>query len=600
MSEALKERKEMDPQYQWDLTKMYASDAEWEKAFAAIDPKIEALAAWEGKLNNAASIREFYDAEIGVFRELENLAVYTSLRLSEDTRADDAQSMDARATAKYVKAVGTIAYAQPEILALPQETLDAIMADEQVAPYRFALEDLLRAKPHTLTAPEEKLLAAFGEAFGTPKNVADNLGDADMVFDSVKDGEGNDVELTASNYILLQTSNDRVLRKNAFESYYKSFRQHINTLAASYSGAVKTAAAEASVRHYESSRAMSMAGENVPAEVYDNLVATIRKHIPAMHRYVRLRKKMLGVDALHFYDVYAPLVGDLKKSYSYETAQEMVLKAVAPLGEDYQATVRKAYAERWIDVYPNRGKRGGAYSGGCYDSNPYILLNFSGTLDSVSTLAHEMGHTIHSWRSRQHQPPQYADYTLFVAEVASTVNENLLIEQLLANENDPQTRLYLLNQYLENFKGTVYRQTMFAEFEREAHAMVERGEALNAAALNALYKRLVTDYFGDDMVIDDEIQYEWARIPHFYRPFYVYKYATGYSTAVALSEGILKEGEPAVKRYKEFLSMGGSAYPLDELRHAGVDLATPAPVDAALEKFERILDDAEATLAKLQ
>ena len=600
MSEALKERKEMDPQYQWDLTKMYASDAEWEKAFAAIDPKIEALAAWEGKLNNAASIREFYDAEIGVFRELENLAVYTSLRLSEDTRADDAQSMDARATAKYVKAVGTIAYAQPEILALPQETLDAIMADEQVAPYRFALEDLLRAKPHTLTAPEEKLLAAFGEAFGTPKNVADNLADADMVFDSVKDGEGNDVELTASNYILLQTSNDRVLRKNAFESYYKSFRQHINTLAASYSGAVKTAAAEASVRHYESSRAMSMAGENVPVEVYDNLVATVRKHMPAMHRYVRLRKKMLGVDELHFYDVYAPLVGDLKKSYTYETAQQMVLKAVAPLGEDYQKDVQKAYNEGWIDVYPNRGKRGGAYSGGCYDSNPYILLNFSGTLDSVSTLAHEMGHTMHSWRSRKHQPPQYADYTLFVAEVASTVNENLLIEQLLQNENDPQTRLYLLNQYLENFKGTVYRQTMFAEFEREAHAMVERGEALNASALNALYKRLVIDYFGDDMVIDDEIQYEWARIPHFYRPFYVYKYATGYSTAVALSEGILKEGEPAVKRYKEFLSMGGSAYPLDELRHAGVDLATPAPVDAALEKFERILDDAEVTLAKLQ
>ena len=307
MSEALKERKEMDPQYQWDLTKMYASDAEWEKAFAAIDPKVEALAAWEGKLNNAASIREFYDAEIGVFRELENLAVYTSLRLSEDTRADDAQSMDARATAKYVKAVGTIAYAQPEILALPQETLDAIMADEQVAPYRFALEDLLRAKPHTLTAPEEKLLAAFGEAFGTPKNVADNLADADMVFDSVKDGEGNDVELTASNYILLQTSNDRVLRKNAFESYYKSFRQHINTLAASYSGAVKTAAAEASVRHYESSRAMSMAGENVPGQVYDNLVATVRKHLPDMYRYVALRKRILGVDELHYYDVYAPL-----------------------------------------------------------------------------------------------------------------------------------------------------------------------------------------------------------------------------------------------------------------------------------------------------
>lgn len=601
MSEALKERKEMDPQYQWDLTKMYASDAEWEKAFAAIDPKIEALAAWEGKLNNAASIREFYDAEIGVFRELENLAVYTSLRLSEDTRADDAQSMDARATAKYVKAVGTIAYAQPEILALPQETLDAIMADEQVAPYRFALEDLLRAKPHTLTAPEEKLLAAFGEAFGTPKNVADNLEDADMVFDSVKDGEGNDVELTASNYILLQTSNDRVLRKNAFESYYKSFRQHINTLAASYSGAVKTATAEASVRHYESSRAMSMAGENVPGQVYDNLVATVRKHLPDMYRYVALRKRILGVDELHYYDVYAPLTKGVSAHYTYDQAKQMVLDAVAPLGEEYGTIVRKGFAERWIDVFPNKGKSGGAYSGGSYDSNPYIMCNFTGTLDSVSTIAHEMGHSMHSWFSRHTQPAQYADYTLFVAEVASTVNENLLIEHLLAEKNqDPATRLALLNQYLENFKGTVYRQTMFAEFERDAHAMAERGEALNPAALNNLYKKLIVDYFGPELVVDNEVQYEWARIPHFYRPFYVYKYATGYSTAVALSEGILKNGEPAVKKYLEFLHMGGSAYPLDELRHAGVDLTTPAPVDAALDKFGRILDEAEACVAQLE
>ena len=387
------------------------------------------------------------------------------------------------------------------------------------------------------------------KAMGDAYDLADALDGADL-----SSPTGSYGFTSASLYTEPQEmSTDRTLRENAFHSYYKSYREHINTFAASYAGAIKAATAEAAARNYPSSRAMAMAGENVPAEVYDNLVATVRKHIPAMHRYVRLRKKMLGVDALHFYDVYAPLVGDLKKSYSYETAQEMVLKAVAPLGEDYQATVRKAYAERWIDVYPNRGKRGGAYSGGCYDSNPYILLNFSGTLDSVSTLAHEMGHTIHSWRSRQHQPPQYADYTLFVAEVASTVNENLLIEQLLANENDPQTRLYLLNQYLENFKGTVYRQTMFAEFERDAHAMAERGEALNPAALNNLYKKLIVDYFGPELVVDDEVQYEWARIPHFYRPFYVYKYATGYSTAVALSEGILKNGEPAVKKYLEFL-----------------------------------------------
>ena len=600
MPEILKERSELDPQFQWDLTPMFESDAAWETALDSLDADIESLAAFAGKLTDAVTIGAYLDASTEVGRKVERLYCYASQRHDEDTRDDKAQSMYARIGSKYVKMAAALSFAQPEILSLPEETLTAIVNDPAVADYKFNLEDLLRGKPHTLTKAEEKLLASFGEVMSAPSEIYHNLEDADLLFDAVKDGSGDTVEVTGSNFVPLEMSTDRTLRENAFHRSYKSYREHINTFAASYAGAIKAATAEAAARNYPSSRAMAMAGENVPAEVYDNLVATVRKHIPAMHRYVRLRKKMLGVDALHFYDVYAPLVGDLKKSYSYETAQEMVLKAVAPLGEDYQATVRKAYAERWIDVYPNRGKRGGAYSGGCYDSNPYILLNFSGTLDSVSTLAHEMGHTIHSWRSRRHQPPQYADYTLFVAEVASTVNENLLIEQLLANENDPQTRLYLLNQYLENFKGTVYRQTMFAEFEREAHAMVERGEALNAAALNALYKRLVTDYFGNDMVIDDEIQYEWARIPHFYRPFYVYKYATGYSTAVALSEGILKEGEPAVKRYKEFLSMGGSAYPLDELRHAGVDLATPAPVDAALEKFERILDDAEATLAKLQ
>ena len=600
MPDTLKERSELDPQFQWDLTPMYENDAAWETALDSLDADIEGVAAFAGHLKDAVTIGAYLDASTELGRKLEKLYCYAALRHDEDTRAEDAQSMYARVNGKYVKLITALSFAQPEILSLPEETLTAIVNDPAVADYKFNLEDLLRSKPHTLTQAEEKLLASFGEVLQAPSEIFNNLDDADLVFDPVKNAAGEEVELTGANFVPLEMSTDRTLRENAFHSFYKSYRQHINTFAASYSGAVKAAVAEAGVRHYESSRAMSMAGENVPVEVYDNLIETVRKHMPAMHRYVRLRKKILGVDELHFYDVYAPLVGDLKKSYTYADAQQMVLQAVAPLGEDYQATVRQAYAERWIDVYPNRGKRSGAYSGGCYDSNPYILLNFTGTLDSVSTLAHEMGHTIHSWRSRRHQPPQYADYTLFVAEVASTVNENLLIEQLLQNEQDPQTRLYLLNQYLENFKATVYRQTMFAEFEREAHAMAERGEALNASALNALYKRLVIDYFGDDMVIDDEIQYEWARIPHFYRPFYVYKYATGYSTAVALSEGILKEGAPAVQRYKEFLSMGGSAYPLDELRHAGVDLATPAPVDAALEKFERILDDAEATLEKLQ
>lgn len=598
-TQTLKERSAMDPQYQWDLTPMYRDDAAWEADFATLDEQVQAMTAFAGTLKDPVSIGAYMDAGTQLGRKLSNLYCYASLRRSEDTRAEAGQSMYARIMAKYVQAMAVISFAEPEILSLPEETLQAIVDDEQLVDHKFTMENLLRQKPHTLSAPEEKLLATLGEALGAPAEIADNLQDADLVFEAVQDGDGNTVEVTGSNYIMLQMSPDRTLRKNAFESFYKSYRQHINTFAASYSGAVKAATAEAAIRHYDSSRAMSMAGENIPAAVYDNLIDTVRKHMPAMYRYVALRKKILGIDTLHYYDVYAPLVGEVKVRYTYEQAQQMVLDAIAPLGKDYGDLVRQAFAERWIDVYPNKGKSGGAYSSGTYDSNPYILTNFTGTLDSVSTIAHEMGHSLHTWHSNHHQPPQYADYTLFVAEVASTVNENLLIEQLLQKEKEPQMRLYLLNQYLENFKGTVYRQTMFAEFEKEAHAMAERGEALNPAALNALYKRLVQDYFGPELVLDEEVPYEWARIPHFYRPFYVYKYATGYSTAVALSEAILRDGEPAVQRYKEFLAMGGSAYPLEELQHAGVDLTTPAPVDAALQKFERILDDAEATLAQL-
>ena len=599
MPEALKERDQIQEQYKWDLTRMYADDAAWEKAMAEYEASIPALAGYAGSLNTAAGLRKWFDVQTQSERTLSNLYCYASLRRSEDTRAEAAQKMYAKANATYVAYQFAVAFAQPEILSLPEDALKAMAEDAELEPYRFLVQDLLRRKPHTLSAAEEQLLAGFGELLGAPGEIADNLQDADMVFEPVKDSQGNTVEVTGSNYILLQSSNDRTLRENSFRSYYKGYRQHINTFAATYAADIKAAVAEAKARHYESSRAMSMAGENIPASVYDNLVTTVRAHLPAMYRYVALRKKILGVDELHYYDVYASLMADNDTRYTYEQAQQMVLDAVSPLGTDYVAQVKKAFATRWIDVYPNRGKSGGAYSSGSYDSDPYIMTNFTGTLDSVSTIAHEMGHSMHTWHSNHAQPAQYANYTLFVAEVASTVNENLMIEQLLKKEQEPHARLALLNQYLENFKGTVYRQTMFAEFEREAHAMAERGEALNPAALNALYRQLIVDYFGPDLVVDDEVQYEWARIPHFYRNFYVYKYATGYSTAVALSEGILNEGAPAVKRYREFLSMGGSAYPLDELRHAGVDLTTPAPVDAALKKFEAILDDAEATLAKL-
>ncbi|MBQ4383749.1 MAG: oligoendopeptidase F [Firmicutes bacterium] len=599
MAELLKERSEMDPRYEWDLSTLYADDAAWEEAFAAIDSKMAELPAYAGKLHDAKELAEFLKKGTAVELEVDNLFSYASLRQSEDTRADAAQSMFARVYSKVVTFSASIAFADPEILSLPDETLDAFLKDPQLADYRFYLEKLIRQKPHTLSTTEEQLLASLGEVFGAPRQIANSLQDADMVFDPVKDKDGNEHEVAGSSYIALQSSDDRVLRENAFRSFYKGYRQHINTFAASYSGAVKGAVAEASLRKFESSRAASLYQSNIPLSVYDNLVGSVHRHMPVMYRYLALRKRLLGLSDLHYYDVYAPLVSGSEKHYTYEEAQQMVLDAVAPLGENYQNIVRGAFRDRWIDVYPNKGKRGGAFSSGTYTSNPFILTNFTGTLDSVSTIAHEMGHSLHSWHSHHNQPPQYAGYTLFVAEVASTVNENLLIEQLLAKTTDPKERLALLNQYLENFKGTVYRQTMFAEFERDAHALAEKGQALNATALNGIYKNLIKEYFGPELVWDDEVQYEWARIPHFYRPFYVYVYATGYSSAVALSEAILHEGEPAVKRYLEFLSMGGSKYPLDELRHAGVDLATPDPIDTALDKFASIVKDAEETAAKL-
>ena len=599
MAEELRERKDMDPAFMWDLTTLYADDEAWEAAFADLPARVDAVCAFAGRLTDADTIRSLLEAETELDLLLSDLFAYANLRRSEDTRAPQAQKMYARIYAGYVEAVTRTAFVQPQILALPEETIRGFMESEALAPYRYLMEKLLRQKPHTLSEKEEALLARFGEVFAAPGQIADNLQDADLSFDPVKDGDGQEHELTGANFILLQTSPDRTLRENAFRSFYKGYRGHINTFAATYAGAVKAAAAEAAVRGYPSSRAMSMAQEHIPVEVYDTLVATVRDHLPAMYAYADLRKKLLKLDALHYYDLYTPLTGKSGKTYTYEEAQKMVLEAVAPLGDRYGSIVREGFAGRWIDVYPNRGKSGGAFSSGTYRSNPFIMTNFTGTLDSVSTIAHEMGHSMHTWLSGHTQPPHYAEYTLFVAEVASTVNENLLIEYLLKTEEDPREQLALLNQYLENFKGTVYRQTMFAEFEKTAHEMAERGEALDPESLNALYASLVRDYFGPALEMDEEVRYEWARIPHFYRPFYVYKYATGYTSAVALSEAVRGGGEEAVRRYLDFLSMGGSADPLEELRHAGVDLTSPAPVHAALGKFEEVLARARALADRL-
>lgn len=599
MADILKERKDIAPEFLWDLTPIYASDEAWEKAFAETEKLAETFAAYPGTLGQSPEhLKEFYDLYFDALETMGRLDGYAFQRKSEDNRQDVAQSMYSRVYTRYVQLCSTLSFVSPEILALPEETIQEYLSAPCLATYRHVLDDTIRGKAHTLSAAEEAIMASYSEITGAAGDTMDMLTDADFTFDPIPDPEhpGETIELTESNYILLQRNPNRAIREAAFHNYYKTYKGHNNTFTSLYSTNVKADAIQARLRHYPSSRAMSLDSNNIPESVYDSLVETVHEYMPLMYRYVALRKKMLGLNELHYYDVYAPLVKDLKKTYTYEEAKELLLQAVAPLGEDYVAVVRKGLADRWVDVYPNVGKSGGAYSIGTKKDHPNILMNFNGTLDDVSTLCHEMGHSMHTYLTHQNQPVQYDDYALFIAEVASTVNENLLIESLLKNTTDDMTKLFLLNEYMEGFKGTVFRQTMFAEFEKICHDKIDAGDALSTTALNELYKDLIVQYFGPDLIVDDEVCYEWSRIPHFYRSFYVYQYATGYSSAVALSEAILTEGAPAVKRYLEFLSLGNSVYCMDALKHGGVDLSTPEPVRKAMRKFERILDMAEAIL----
>ncbi len=600
MAEQLQERSQIAEEYLWDLTKMFPDRDAWETALAAITPLIEKVSTYQGTLGEGPEkLREYFDLIYSTDEKMNTIYGYAFQTKSQDTRQDVAQDMMSRAQSRYVQFIGAMSFADPELLELPQEQLDSYLKAECLAPYRHVLENTIRGKAHTLSAAEEAVIAAYGEISGAGGDVANMLMDADMTFDSIPNPENPEEQLpvTSSNYILLQSNTDRRIRETSFRSFYKGFQSLNNTFATAYQTQVKEDALNARLRHYSSSRAMSLAANNIPESVYDSLVETVHKHMPTMYRYVALRKKLLGVDELHYYDLYAPLTGNLELRYTFDEAKEMLLKAIEPLGADYTSIVKRGLTDRWIDVYPNVGKSSGAYSIGSKKDTPFIMMNFTGTLDSVSTLCHEMGHSIHTYLSAKNQPAQYSDYALFIAEVASTVNENLLIERLLSENPDKEMKLYLLNQYLESFKATVFRQTMFAEFEKLAHDRIEAGEALSASTLNGMYRDLIAQYFGPELVIDDEVQYEWSRIPHFYRSFYVYQYATGYSSAVALSEAILTEGEPAVKRYLEFLSMGSSVYPMEALAHGGVDLSTPAPVDRALEKFDRILTMAEELIA---
>lgn len=595
----VKERSEIQQQYKWDLTSLFESDEKWEEKLASLKGQQQVALSYQGKLDNAQTIYQYLKWDYSITSDLSDLFCYASLRHSEDTRDSNATSMYSRIYSLYVEISSASAFARPEILSLDDDKLRAIIEDDLLKDYRFMLEDLYREKKHTLSAKEEIVISSFGESFAAASEISESLRDSDLTFDDIIDGEGKKYPLSESSYIHYQMSDDRTLRKSAFESYYKTYKQHIHTFASAYRAQVKTAVTEARLRGYGSSREMSLSKNNIPLSVYDNLIESVHRHLNLMYRYLAIRKKLLSVDELHYYDVYAPLSKGSNKQYTYKQAQQMVLEAVSPLGKEYQKKVQQAFDEKWVDVYPNVGKSNGAYSSGTYHSNPYIMMNFNGSLDSVSTLAHEMGHSLHTYLTNSHQPVQYSDYSLFVAEVASTVNENLLIDQLLQNCNDPRERLALLNEYLEGFKGTVYRQTMFAEFEMKAHQMAQQGQSLDCDSLSEVYENLIKLYFGDELVIDPEVKYEWARIPHFFNPFYVYVYATGYTSAVAIKEGILKQGQSAVDRYLQFLSMGSSDYPLNELKHAGVDLTSSESIDRAFEKLEEILDDAEKTIELL-
>jgi oligoendopeptidase F len=593
MANELKKRQEVSSSDKWNTAALYQDDAAWEADFEATRGFPERVAAYEGRL--AESIEILTDA-LGLWldanRHIEKVWVYAHLRADEDLGNSHYQSMMERARSASI-ALGTAgSYLSPEILAIEDVTMAAWMNTDLLRPYRVWLEDILRGKPHTLSPAEERLLAMASEPLSTIPRIFSVLKNVDLAarLPKVKDEQGEQQPLTHGSFIKLLESHDRAVRKAAFDGYYAEYRGNRSTNAALVDGAAKTHVFEARVRNFPSALEAGLFGDNISIDVYESLISAVHDALPAFYRYVDLRKRLLAVDKLHLYDAYVSVIPAVEIKFTYDEAVDLVCKALHPLGDDYVETAHQGLTNGWVDRYENVGKRSGAYSSGCYDSLPYILLNFTGTLDSVSTVAHELGHSMHSWHSKQAQPYHLADYRIFVAEVASTTNESLLHHYMLAHTDDRATRAYLIDRHLDRIRGTLFRQTMFAEFEKMIHERIEAGQPLTADSLDETYYGLVRQYFGDGIAFDEDdeaIAWEWSRIDHFFYNFYVYKYATGLSSALALASGILGEGKPALERYLDFLRSGSSKYPLDLLKDAGVNLATPAPVKAALAEFER-------------
>jgi len=589
----VKKREEMDAQYQWKLEDIFASEKQWEEEFESAKALIPKFQAFQGKLHSAEEVLRCFELEDKLSISLERLYVYANMRLHQNMGNTKYQALSDKARKLNVDANEALSFITPEILALTNEELDQLIADPKLSNYKHSLSEMKRSKAHILTQAEEALLAQVGNISSAPSNIFGMLNNADMKFPKVKNENGEEVELTHGTYIQFLESKNRDVRREAFQAMYATYSSLSNTLGATFTANVNKNLFLTKTRKYNSVLEMFLYGDNVPTDVYNNLIETIHQHLPLMYRYMELRKKLLGVDELHMYDLFAPLVEEFDMKITYDEAKNIVFDSLQPLGQDYLNVLKQGFNDGWIDVYENEGKRSGAYSWGAYGTHPYVLLNHKDNLNSMFTLTHEMGHALHSYYSDEEQHYRNAQYPIFLAEVASTLNEALLMDYLLKKSTDPKEKLYLLTYYADQFRTTVFRQTMFAEFEKIVHERSEKGESLTPEDYSEIYYNLNKLYYGDGVVVDKDIAMEWARIPHFYTSFYVYKYATGFSAATSFSKQILDEGAPAIDRYLGFLKSGGSDYPIEILKRAGVDMSTPEPIEQAMSVFAELIEQME-------
>ena len=598
MTKELPKRSEVPVEDTWDLTTIFATDKQWEEEFNLLNEEIPKISSFQGTLENSAGqLYDLFQFQDKISERLGKLYTYAHMRYDQDTTNSMYQAMNQKAESILTTASSNMSFIVPEILQIDDKTINSFLNEHKgLQLYKKTLDEIARQRAHILSEKEEVLLSEASEALQTPSQTFGMLNNADLTFPKIKDENENEVELTHGRYIHFLESQDRSVREAAFKAMHQTFGNFKNTFAATLTGNVKKDNFNAKVRHYDSARHAALNGNKIPETVYDNLIDAVHEKLPVFHRYIDLRKKVLDVEELHMYDLYTPLVQDGKMTVDYEQAKKYVLESLAPLGEEYQGIVQKAFNNRWIDVVENKGKRSGAYSSGTYGTNPFILMNWQNNINNLYTLTHELGHSVHSYYTTTNQPFRYGNYSIFVAEVASTCNEALLSEYLLQHLDDEKQRLSILNHFLEGFRGTVFRQTMFAEFEHAIHIKEQNGEPLTADIFTEIYYDLNKKYFGTNIHIDEEIGMEWARIPHFYYNYYVYQYATGYAAATSLAHQILTEKDAAVDRYKSFLKAGSSDFPIDVLKKAGVDMTSKAPVLEALNVFEEKLNEFEALI----